>query len=107
MTSPVPESANLARLIMPALRSDALSGFAHEAGRIADTLELGVGGPVDGGEVVGEQLGLAVLEEVEREAGDGEVVVGGECGERVGLGADLPEAVRQHMLESSVELARQ
>jgi beta-glucosidase len=29
---------------MPALRSDALSGFAHEAGRIADTLELGVGG---------------------------------------------------------------
>lgn len=29
---------------MPALRSDTLSGFAHEAGRIADTLELGVGG---------------------------------------------------------------
>ena len=29
---------------MPALRSDALSGFAHEAGRIADTLEIGVGG---------------------------------------------------------------
>jgi beta-glucosidase len=29
---------------MPALRSEALSGFAHEAGRIADTLELGVGG---------------------------------------------------------------
>ena len=29
---------------MPALRSDALSGFAHEASRIADTLELGVGG---------------------------------------------------------------
>jgi beta-glucosidase-like glycosyl hydrolase len=29
---------------MPALRSDALTGFAHEAGRIADTLELGVGG---------------------------------------------------------------
>ena len=29
---------------MPALRSDALSGFAHEAGAIADTLELGVGG---------------------------------------------------------------
>lgn len=44
MTSPAPESANLARLIMPALRSDALSGFAHEAGRIADTLEIGVGG---------------------------------------------------------------
>jgi beta-glucosidase len=35
---------NPARLIMPALRSDALSGFAHEAGRIADTLEIGVGG---------------------------------------------------------------
>ncbi len=38
------ESSNPARLIMPALRSDALSGFAHEAGRIADTLEIGVGG---------------------------------------------------------------
>ncbi len=44
MTSAIPESSNPARLIMPALRSDALSGFAHEAGRIADTLELGVGG---------------------------------------------------------------
>ena len=39
-----PVSTSAARLIMPALRSDALSGFAHEAGRIADTLELGVGG---------------------------------------------------------------
>jgi len=38
------ESVIPARLIMPALRSDALSGFAHEAGRIADTLEIGVGG---------------------------------------------------------------
>ena len=44
MTSLNPESSNPARLIMPALRSDALSGFAHEAGRIADTLEIGVGG---------------------------------------------------------------
>ncbi len=44
MTSPASESVNPARLIMPALRSDALSGFAHEAGRIADTLEIGVGG---------------------------------------------------------------
>lgn len=44
MTSPLSESVNPARLIMPALRSDALSGFAHEASRIADTLELGVGG---------------------------------------------------------------
>ena len=44
MTSAIPESSNPARLIMPALRSDALSGFAHEAGRIADTLEIGVGG---------------------------------------------------------------
>src|SRR5215208_3860902 len=35
---------NPARLILPALRSDALTGFAHEAGRIADTLEIGVGG---------------------------------------------------------------
>jgi beta-glucosidase-like glycosyl hydrolase len=35
---------NPARLILPALRSDALSGFAHEAGRIADSLEIGVGG---------------------------------------------------------------
>jgi beta-glucosidase len=32
------------RLILPALRSEALSGFAHEAGRIADALEIGVGG---------------------------------------------------------------
>ena len=44
MTSTLSESVNPARLIMPALRSDALSGFAHEASRIADTLELGVGG---------------------------------------------------------------
>jgi beta-glucosidase-like glycosyl hydrolase len=35
---------NPARLILPALRSEALSGFAHEAGRIADALEIGVGG---------------------------------------------------------------
>jgi hypothetical protein len=35
---------NPARLILPALRSDALSGFGHEAGRIADALEMGVGG---------------------------------------------------------------
>jgi beta-glucosidase-like glycosyl hydrolase len=33
-----------ARLILPALRADALSGFAHEAARIADALEIGVGG---------------------------------------------------------------
>jgi beta-glucosidase-like glycosyl hydrolase len=44
VTSIIPESSSPARLIMPALRSDALSGFAHEAGRIADTLEIGVGG---------------------------------------------------------------
>ena len=44
MTTAIPESSNPTRLIMPALRSDALSGFAHEAGRIADTLEIGVGG---------------------------------------------------------------
>ena len=44
MTKGTPVSTNPARLIMPALRSEALSGFAHEAGRIADTLELGVGG---------------------------------------------------------------
>src|SRR5688572_30105357 len=44
MTVPFSESVNPARLIMPALRCDALSGFAHEAGRIADTLEIGVGG---------------------------------------------------------------
>ena len=44
MTNGIPKSVNPARLIMPALRSDALSGFAHEAGRIADTLEIGVGG---------------------------------------------------------------
>lgn len=41
-----PESTaqSAARLILPALRSQALSGFAHEAGRIADALEIGVGG---------------------------------------------------------------
>ncbi len=40
-----PESRRApARLILPALRSEALSGFAHEAGRIADALEIGVGG---------------------------------------------------------------
>jgi beta-glucosidase len=40
-----PEPSRLpARLILPALRSEALSGFAHEAGRIADALEIGVGG---------------------------------------------------------------
>ena len=44
MSNAIVESSNPARLIMPALRSDALSGFAHEAGRIADTLEIGVGG---------------------------------------------------------------
>jgi beta-glucosidase len=44
MTTSSMESMSPARLIMPALRSDALSGFAHEAGRIADTLEIGVGG---------------------------------------------------------------
>lgn len=44
MTGEAPESPNPARLIMPALRSEALSGFAHEAARIADTLEIGVGG---------------------------------------------------------------
>jgi beta-glucosidase len=44
MTTAFSESTNPARLIMPALRADALTGFAHEAGRIADTLEIGVGG---------------------------------------------------------------
>ena len=32
------------RLILPALRADADGGFAHEAARIADALDLGVGG---------------------------------------------------------------
>lgn len=41
---PTSSARNPARLILPALRSEALSGFAHEAGRIADALELGVGG---------------------------------------------------------------
>lgn len=44
MSNANPVSTSPARLIMPALRSDALSGFAHEASRIADTLHLGVGG---------------------------------------------------------------
>lgn len=41
-----PDSSNRspARLILPALRSQPLSGFGHEAGRIADSLEIGVGG---------------------------------------------------------------
>jgi beta-glucosidase-like glycosyl hydrolase len=39
-----PAGRNPARLILPALRSQPLSGFAHEAGRIADSLEIGVGG---------------------------------------------------------------
>jgi beta-glucosidase-like glycosyl hydrolase len=42
--SPDARSRIPARLILPALRSEALSGFAHEAGRIADALEIGVGG---------------------------------------------------------------
>jgi beta-glucosidase-like glycosyl hydrolase len=42
--SPDATSRISARLILPALRSEALSGFAHEAGRIADALEIGVGG---------------------------------------------------------------
>jgi beta-glucosidase len=33
-----------ARLILPALRANAEGGFAHEAARIADALDLGVGG---------------------------------------------------------------
>jgi beta-glucosidase-like glycosyl hydrolase len=37
-------SRSPARLILPALRSQPLSGFGHEAGRIADSLEIGVGG---------------------------------------------------------------
>ena len=43
MTRDASNGANPARLIMPALRSDALSGFAHEAGRIADTFGLELG----------------------------------------------------------------
>jgi beta-glucosidase-like glycosyl hydrolase len=42
--TPDPSNRIPARLILPALRSEALSGFAHEAGRIADALEIGVGG---------------------------------------------------------------
>jgi hypothetical protein len=40
------ESAALptARLVMPALRARPGSGFAHEAGAIAEALDLGVGG---------------------------------------------------------------
>jgi beta-glucosidase len=44
MTLEPTRPANPARLILPALRSEALSGFGHEAGRIADALEIGVGG---------------------------------------------------------------
>ncbi|HET7240344.1 MAG TPA: glycoside hydrolase family 3 N-terminal domain-containing protein, partial [Gemmatimonadales bacterium] len=33
-----------ARLVMPALRARPGSGFAHEAGAIAEALDLGVGG---------------------------------------------------------------
>jgi beta-glucosidase-like glycosyl hydrolase len=41
---PDSSSRSPARLILPALRSQPLSGFGHEAGRIADSLEIGVGG---------------------------------------------------------------
>jgi beta-glucosidase len=42
--TPDSSSRSSARLILPALRSQPLSGFGHEAGRIADALEIGVGG---------------------------------------------------------------
>ena len=42
--TPDASGSNPARLILPALRSQPSSGFAHEAGRIADSLEIGVGG---------------------------------------------------------------
>jgi beta-glucosidase-like glycosyl hydrolase len=42
--TPDSSSRSPARLILPALRSQPLSGFGHEAGRIADSLEIGVGG---------------------------------------------------------------
>jgi beta-glucosidase-like glycosyl hydrolase len=42
--TPDKSAPNPARLILPALRSQPSSGFAHEAGRIADSLEIGVGG---------------------------------------------------------------
>jgi beta-glucosidase-like glycosyl hydrolase len=37
-------SADTGRLILPALRANADGGFGHEAARIADALDLGVGG---------------------------------------------------------------
>lgn len=37
-------STDLGRLILPALRAQADGGFGHEAARIADALDLGVGG---------------------------------------------------------------
>ena len=43
MTSASPAS-DAGRLILPALRAAADDGFAHEAARIADALDLGVGG---------------------------------------------------------------
>ena len=43
MTAAFPAS-DAGRLILPALRSGADDGFAHEAARIADALDLGVGG---------------------------------------------------------------
>ena len=39
-----PGSFDPGRLILPALRADADGGFGHEAARIADALDLGVGG---------------------------------------------------------------
>ncbi len=42
--TPDSSSRSPARLILPALRSQPLSGFGHEAGRIGDALEIGVGG---------------------------------------------------------------
>ncbi|HEX6617831.1 MAG TPA: glycoside hydrolase family 3 N-terminal domain-containing protein, partial [Gemmatimonadales bacterium] len=41
---PADTTPDLGRLILPALRADAEGGFGHEAARIADALDLGVGG---------------------------------------------------------------
>ena len=49
-------------------------------------LERRVGRPLDGGEVVGPQLGLLVLQEVQRQAGDRDVGVGLQRRQRVRRG---------------------
>ena len=62
-------------------------------------LEIGVLGPADRGEVLGQELGLLVLQELQRQARDREVVVAGDGRHRVLGGAEaVHEDQRQRRL---------